>query len=86
METVALAAAAALLGAVGGFLVRRPKAVLMDTTVPGEVPRKHVHQATYFNTGGWHCDCGAHRHVYIFPDGNKKRCTCGKTGVEKEWA
>ena len=48
----------------------------------------HVHEATTANPGGWFCECGAHRHVYVFPveDSEDKRCQCGAIGQGKEWA
>jgi hypothetical protein len=88
VATVAAFLAVFLLGVMAGWRMHRdaPEAPQTPRTFVAGVD--HVHEATTFTTKGWQCECGVHRHVYMFPidDSDTRRCVCGRTGVGKEWA
>ena len=95
MEYLAFAAPAVLTLVIGYFLGRiRPKVTTVQEiqALAPELPAKmavgHKHEATTANPGGWFCDCGVHRHVYVFtiPGMTDRRCQCGAIGTGKEWS
>lgn len=92
MEPLAFAAVAiaGIVGVAVGYFTRRPEAPPPSITYigsPSVVSVEHVHEATTANPRGWFCECGKHKHIYVFAIGGteKKRCQCGAVGVGKEW-
>lgn len=99
-----IATVTAAAGAAGAFLLKRPEPsppVVVRPQAPTLPIRKkttpdHIHEAVTANPQGWFCDCGKHKHVYVFAmyegkgadrkELETRRCQCGAIGVGKEWA
>ena len=91
MEPLAFAAVAiaGIVGVAVGYFTRRPEVPpITYIGSPSAGGAKHVHEATTANPRGWFCECGKHKHIYVFTVAgtDKKRCQCGALGVGKEWA
>lgn len=96
--TIAASIVSAVLAASVAWLVKKaPAPEVIEVMVPmaletvqlATVDSAHQHEATTFDRTGWHCECGQHKHVYMFKvEGEEeiKRCVCGKTGIGKEWS